>query len=256
MRDEFKTKNEKRGTRNAEIIMKAACTFFIILAAFATDAQEIDQEKAAAKWITPAAEKTIAQGLRWLAERQHEDGSFGNGPARGNLAVCGLAGMAFMSGGSTPGRGPYGEHVNKCIDYILANAKPSGFLNGPDTATHGPMYGHGFAAMFLAECHGMSSRPELRDALNRAVKLIANSQNNDGGWRYYPQRADADISVTVCQVMALRRPERRHLRIARGRRPFDRLRQTQPEPGRRFHVHDPRRRKRLSPFRRGCGRFL
>lgn len=176
---------------------------FIFFTAFAR-AEEKDSEKAAAKWITPAAEKTIGQGLRWLAERQHEDGSFGNGPVRGNAAVCGLAGMAFMSGGSTPGRGIYGKNVNKCIDFILANAKPSGFINGPDTATHGPMYGHGFATMFLAECYGMSPRPELRDAITKAVKLIAESQNKDGGWRYYPQRSDADISVTVCQIMALR----------------------------------------------------
>lgn len=178
-------------------------TLFFLLAAFAR-AEEIDLEKTAAKLITPAAEKSIDLGLRWLAGRQHDDGSFGNGPARGNVAVCGLAGMAFMSGGSTPGRGPYGKNVDKCIDYILTNTKPSGFINGPDTATHGPMYGHGFATMFLAECYGMSPRPELRETLAKAVKLIADSQNKEGGWRYYPQRGDADISVTVCQVMALR----------------------------------------------------
>jgi hypothetical protein len=36
------------------------------------------------------------------------------------------------------------------------------------------------------------------------VELIANCQNEQGGWRYFPRRADADVSVTVCQVMALR----------------------------------------------------
>ena len=111
--------------------------------------------------------------------------------------------MAMMSGGSTPGRGPYGGPVNRCVDYLLANAQPSGFIAGPD-ASHGPMYGHGFATMFLAECYGMSPRPELREKLAKAVKLIVNSQNKDGGWRYQPVRADADISVTVCQIMALR----------------------------------------------------
>ena len=50
----------------------------------------------------------------------------------------------------------------------------------------------------------MSPRPELREKLSKAVRLIVNSQNREGGWRYLPQRADADISVTVCQVMALR----------------------------------------------------
>jgi hypothetical protein len=34
--------------------------------------------------------------------------------------------------------------------------------------------------------------------------LIVNTQNEDGGWRYQPVRREADISVTICQVMALR----------------------------------------------------
>src|SRR5690606_6767441 len=29
-------------------------------------------------------------------------------------------------------------------------------------------------------------------------------QNDEGGWRYQPDSVEADISVTVCQVMALR----------------------------------------------------
>jgi hypothetical protein len=47
------------------------------------------------------------------------------------------------------------------------------------------------------------SRP-LRNALASAVDLILASQNHEGGWRYSPVPADADVSVTVCQVMALR----------------------------------------------------
>lgn len=67
------------------------------------------------------------------------------------------------------------------------------------------MYGHGFATMFLAECYGMSGRPQLRGKLGKAVQLICDCQNEEGGWRYRPQREDsADISVTVCQVTALR----------------------------------------------------
>jgi hypothetical protein len=66
------------------------------------------------------------------------------------------------------------------------------------------MYGHGFATMFLAECYGMSPRADLREKLARAVKIIVNSQNREGGWRYQPVRADADVSVTSCQMMALR----------------------------------------------------
>jgi hypothetical protein len=166
-------------------------------------AEERDVEKSAAKLMTPAARRGIERGLAWLASQQHDDGGFGSGAYRGNVAVTALAGMAMMADGSTPGRGPYGARLDRCLDYLLANAQPSGFITGPD-ASHGPMYGHGFATMFLAECYGMSSKPGLRDKLARAVKIIVDSQNTDGGWRYQPVRGDADISVTVCQVMALR----------------------------------------------------
>jgi squalene cyclase len=168
-----------------------------------TTAEEKDVEKSAGKLITPAAERSIERGLKWLVSQQREEGDFGAGQARGNVAVCALAGMALMSAGSTPGRGPYGGQVNRCLDYILANTQPSGFICGPDVS-HGPMYGHGFATMFLAECYGMSLRPELREKLSKAVQVIVNSQNKEGGWRYQPVRAGADISVTVCEVMALR----------------------------------------------------
>ena len=141
--------------------------------------------------------------LKWLVSQQRDDGSFNDGSYRGNVAVCALAGMAMTADGSTPGRGPYGAQVSRCVDYLLANTQPSGFICGPNS-TYGPMYGHGFATMFLAECYGMSPRPELREKLSKAVKIIINSQNKQGGWRYQPVRETADISVTVCQVMALR----------------------------------------------------
>lgn len=174
----------------------------LLLLALAGHAADTDPEKSAAKLIVPA-ERSIERGLKWLVAQQHDDGSFGVGPGRGNVAVCALAGMAMMSGGSTPGRGKYGVQVTRCVDYLLAGTQPSGFISGPD-ASRGPMYGHGFATMFLAECYGMSPRPELRDKLAKAVAIIVNSQNKEGGWRYQPVHADADISVTVCQIMALR----------------------------------------------------
>ena len=161
-------------------------------------------EQSAAKMITPKAEKAIQRGLAALAARQHDDGSFGSGNFRGNVAVTALAGMAMMSGGSTPGRGPYGENMARCVDYLISCSQKSGLIVEPGATSRGPMYGHGFATLFLAECHGMTPRAELREKLTAAVKLIVNTQNKQGGWRYQPVRADADISVTICQIMALR----------------------------------------------------
>jgi hypothetical protein len=176
----------------------------IVLAALPAVAGAADPEKTAAEMISPEAHRVTDQGLQWLASRQNGDGSFGLGTQRQNAAICGLCGMAFMSGGSTPGRGPYGVHIAKAVDYVLSCAQPSGFICEPTPTTHGPMYSHGFATLFLAECYGMSKRTDLRDKLSLAVKLIIDAQNKEGGWRYYPKKADADLSVTVCQVMALR----------------------------------------------------
>src|SRR5580704_2391466 len=88
-----------------------------------------DIEKAAGEMITPAASRAIDRGLALLAARQEDEGAFGSGGYSRNVAVCGLAGMAFMSAGSTPGRGPYGRQVDRCVDFILANTQESGFIN-------------------------------------------------------------------------------------------------------------------------------
>lgn len=167
-------------------------------------AQSGDPEKTAAAMVTPAAAKAVGRGLAFLATRQHDDGSFGASGYSRNVAVCSLGGMAFMSSGSTPGRGPYGGVVNSCLDFVLEHTQDSGFITVQGSASHGPMYGHGFATLFLAEAYGMTMRSDIRDKLAKAVNLIINTQNSDGGWRYQPQRRDADISVTICQVMALR----------------------------------------------------
>ncbi|HEV2969912.1 MAG TPA: prenyltransferase/squalene oxidase repeat-containing protein [Pirellulales bacterium] len=162
-----------------------------------------DTEKSGAEMITPKTAQAIKKGLDYLAARQHDDGAFGSGYGR-NVAVCGLAGMALIASGSTPDRGPYGQQVDRILDFILANTAESGFIDVPSAASHGPMYGHGFATLFLAECYGMTQRADIRDKLTKAVQLIVNTQNDEGGWRYQPVRSEADISVTVCEVMALR----------------------------------------------------
>ena len=159
--------------------------------------------------ITPETEAAITHGLEWLTRRQQPDGVFGPTTAlnryRLNPAVNALCGLALLSSGSTPGRGPFGAHLDHLIDLLLDYAGPTGFITEPDTEyDQSPMYGHGFAATFLAEVYGMTDRRELRGAVSRAVQLIIDTQNREGGWRYAPEPRDADISVTVCQMMALR----------------------------------------------------
>ncbi len=155
----------------------------------------------AADLVDPRTLKAVNEGLEWLAGHQAPDGSYGNASYR--AAITSLAGIGFLANGSSPGRGPYGFAIEQAIDYVLDCCDASGFVSSPPPSNN-PMYGHGFATLFLAEAYGMSKRPELRSALDRAVRLIIDTQNEDGGWRYQPVRDDADISVTVCQINALR----------------------------------------------------
>jgi len=150
------------------------------------------------------ARRTVVEGLRYLARTQNRDGSWTGGSGRSrNVGVSGLAVMAFMANGSQPARGEFGENIERGLDFILANVRRDGFITaGSDSR----MYEHGFAALCLAQAYGMTGRRDIGDKLRLATTLIQRAQKrSDGGWRYDPTPAgDSDISVTVCQVLALR----------------------------------------------------
>ncbi|QDV90339.1 Prenyltransferase and squalene oxidase repeat protein [Phycisphaerae bacterium RAS2] len=153
---------------------------------------------------TPEQSAAIERGLKWLAEQQKPDGSFGSGSQYGrHVGITSLACLAFMSEGSMPERGRYSKNVDLGLEFVLKACSDQSGLIAAETS-YGPMYGHGFATLFLAEAYGMSHRGDLREKLQKAVALIVRTQNDQGGWRYHPVKADADISVTICQVMALR----------------------------------------------------
>jgi len=147
--------------------------------------------------------------MAWLARQQNPDGSFGDDRWGRSVAITALSCIAFMADGHLPGRGAYGEVMSKGLEAVLESCNESGLIAGD--ATQAPMYGHGFAALFLAEIYGMTAggpdtalAGRVHDALVRSVRLIQSTQNSEGGWRYNPIPNDADVSVTICQVMALR----------------------------------------------------
>ena len=177
------------------------------------DAREALPDGSASKdMVTPRTDQTIDRGLVFLAQHRNRDGSFGTNVYTGNVAVTSLGALAFMAAGNQPYRGPYGRIVLDALHFVLAQENSRGghpgFLHNPVDSSHGPMYGHGFGTLFLAEVSGMVHDRSLRDEvdakLHRAVQLILNSQNPEGGWRYDPDGREADISVTICQIMALR----------------------------------------------------
>jgi len=159
--------------------------------------------------ITPKQDEAIEKGLAWLAKSQNRDGSWGSEGGSGTytMAMTGLAGMALLSSGNSPGRGKYGPNVARAVQYVLKHQDRDGLITSPSNDGQ-QMYGHGFAMTFLAEAYGMDPNTELgaqtKDALQRAVKKTGQAQSSRGGWYYSPNSGADEGSVTITQVQALR----------------------------------------------------
>ncbi|MFM7035494.1 MAG: prenyltransferase/squalene oxidase repeat-containing protein [Planctomycetia bacterium] len=156
----------------------------------------------------PSAERVAeaaARGRAWLVAAQADDGSWGSAAFRGSVAVTSNAMMALIAGGSTPASGEHAAAVARGVDYCLACAGADGLIAGREQAAHGPMYGHAYATLVLAEVYGETDHDDqIAAVLARSHDLIVGTQNEDGGWRYQPRQADADVSVTAAMVIALR----------------------------------------------------
>ncbi|MBC7834463.1 MAG: terpene cyclase/mutase family protein [Phycisphaerales bacterium] len=170
--------------------------------------------------MTPALHAAVRKGLAALALQQNEDGSFGGGRYAKNIAVTALSCLSFLADGNTPSRGEYADNVRRGLEFVLANSAETGLL--ASDASNGPMYGHGFATLFLGEVYGMTAgggdtdlAARTHETLVRAVRLIERTQNSEGGWRYNPVPYDADVSVTIAQIMAMRSARNAGLEVSK-----------------------------------------
>jgi len=186
-------------------VRKASLCGFLMFALLACSGPTRADSQTDAVRMDDAAKKATAHGLEWLASHQHRDGSWSDGGYQHNTAITAFALLAFMSQGHLPDRGLYGPEVARGCRFLLSGARPNGYLAGPRAVGNQGMYCHAMATLALAELWGMTGDDQIKPVLNRAVRLIVRCQNREGGWRYQPDRfSDADISVTIMQVMALR----------------------------------------------------
>ncbi len=202
------------------------------------------QNAALADEMSPELEDAVQRGLAFLVSEQTEDGSFGSVRYGKNIAVTALACLALMADGNLPGRGKYARNVEKGLEFVLSCSTETGLL--ASESANGPMYGHGFAALFLGEIYGMTKgggetalSARVHDALVRACRLIERSQNAEGGWRYNPVPYDADVSVTICQIMALRSARQAGIEVPKEviDKAVEYVRQTQnPDGGFRYQT--------------------
>ena len=146
----------------------------------------------------------IRGGLKYLVAQQNPSGAWTemNKP-EWETAITGYALMAFLATGNLPNEGEFGKIVAAGRQYLLDTLQSDGkFITVRRGGQY--MYGHGIATIVLAELYGQTKSETIRPKLEKAVHVIVGAQNREGGWRYSPVASDADISVTVLQVVALR----------------------------------------------------
>lgn len=157
--------------------------------------------RAEGEWeITPQSQRALERGLEWLAKNQGAEGNWQSN----DLGLVSMGALAFLSAGHTPGRGKYGQTVDKALDYVLRNARPNGLLN--IAGQQRDMYNHGLAAFVLGQAHGMTGDPRISPVLEKALKVIVDTQCEDGGWDYMARKLanGHDLSLAVMQAKALR----------------------------------------------------
>ncbi len=154
--------------------------------------------------VDPATEAVIRGAIRFLATKQLPNGAWGmtDFEKRHPVAMTAYTLMAFLAAGHLPGEGEEGKVARAGLQYLLDSAKPDGTFGDRSLGQY--MYNHGVATIALAELYGQTQAADIKPKLDRAIKLIVSSQNPEGGWRYRPIAQDADVSVTVLQVVGLR----------------------------------------------------
>jgi hypothetical protein len=169
-------------------------------------------------------EHSVDRGLAWLAGQQGPDGSFSTMPL-GQPAVTSLCVMAFLARGHQPGFGPYGQQLNRAIDFVLSCQKKDGLFSfvAPEPvfqlggATHTGSYNHAIAGLMLGEVYGHVTGLRARlvkTAIAKAIPFTRTLQTRPkpyaedaGGVRYLQRRwneSDSDLSITAWQLMFLR----------------------------------------------------
>jgi hypothetical protein len=168
-------------------------------------------------YASSRVDTSVANGIKYLMKVQAADGFVQDPKLTGNknAAMTGLSVMAFAAVGHQPAdRTPEGRAMSRAISFLLAPERidRTGYFGAQDASR---MYGHGIVALALTEMMGMGDSKAqdalIRDRSIRAIQVILAAQKVQkehprfvGGWRYYPDARDSDLSITVWQLMALR----------------------------------------------------
>jgi len=154
------------------------------------------------------ARSAVDSSLHWLAAHQESDGLWlaekFEGDKSGDLAVTGLAVLAFMGGGHTTRKGEYTRNVLRGVEALMRNQREDGAVAAGKGDGGHLMYTHAICTIALCEAYGRARDERVGQTAQKAVAFCEKSVSADGGWRYKPKSQDTDMSVTAWFVQALK----------------------------------------------------
>jgi prenyltransferase beta subunit len=169
-------------------------------------------------------EDAIVKGLNWLKSVQDSDGGWGkqDKDAKGEKyggypehrdAMTAMAILAFLGHCELQDSPEFGETVKRGIDFLTSSppdkwgsydksGKFTGLSGGGRAA-----YSHAIRSYALCEAYTMTKIPKLKEFAKRAIKLVIDGQNPNGGWAYgygIGVGAHVDLSVSGWCIQALK----------------------------------------------------
>src|SRR5262245_38929931 len=132
----------------------------MLIATFVAIALTIQPEKSS---TTVEIGDSVKRGLKWLAEAQDKDGSWGGNGGLYRTSTTAFAGLAFLMEGSTPKEGRYAASIRKAIAWFEAHARPDGLLvpESDQNDNYRSTYAHACALLFLVSAYDVDD-DELR----------------------------------------------------------------------------------------------
>jgi hypothetical protein len=137
-------------------------------------------------------------GLRWLKAVQNEDGSW----PENKIAMTAMALCAFMADGDNPvWSKEFGGTVIKGAEFLISHLQKDGLFDIRDPEN----FSHPMATWALFSLYGVTGNPNVRDAAEKALEQILESQSATGGWASAMARqGNDDAAYTYWCLEALR----------------------------------------------------
>ena len=140
------------------------------------------------------------RSLRWLKEKQNPDGSWGD---KYQTAMTGFALLSYFVAGIAPSREEeeFGETIKKGMFWLADNVQENGMFKQSDSKLYSQLIG----SLALSQAYEFTKVPKIKDAAERAVRVIINGQQKGGGFDYglNPNSSRNNLSFSVWAVHAL-----------------------------------------------------